>query len=121
MRVKNAYYDTAGNRGDETIAVFAVQEIADPDTTRPTVTIVGVPATADGPFMATFIFSEAVAGFTEFDVAVTNGSADAIIEVVPRRQWHVRVTPTGDYRVSLAADQVIDFGRQRQLHTPLGN
>ena len=109
MRVKNAYYDTAGNRGDETIAVFAVQEIADPDTTRPTVTIVGVPATADGPFMATFIFSEAVAGFTEFDVAVTNGSADAIIEVVPRRQWHVRVTPTGDYRVSLAADQVIDL------------
>ena len=102
VRVKNTYYDTVGNQGHGA-AAFTL------DTTRPTVTIDGVPATDSGAFMATFTFSEAVTGFTASDVAVTNGTASALIKAQSGRQWHVRITPTGDYSVSLPGDRVTDL------------
>ena len=40
------------------------------DTTAPTVTITGVPATSTAPFTATFTFSEAVTGFVVGDITV---------------------------------------------------
>ena len=103
VRVNDGYYDTVGNEGAATTAAFSL------DTIRPTVTIDGVPATDSGAFMATFTFSEAVTGFTESEVAVTNGTASALIEVQGGRQWHVRITPTGDYSVTLPADRVTDL------------
>ena len=103
VRVNYTYYDTVGNQGHGAMATFTL------DTTRPTVTIDGVPATDSGAFMATFTFSEAVTGFTASDVAVTNGTASALIKAQSGRQWHVRITPTGDYSVSLPGDRVTDL------------
>ena len=103
VRMHNAYHDTVGNAGLEATATFVL------DTTRPTVTIAGVPATDSGAFMATFTFSEPVTGFTRSDVAVTNGTASALTEVRDGQQWHVRITPTGDYSVALPADRVTDL------------
>ena len=103
VRVNDGYYDTVGNEGAAATAAFTL------DTIRPTVTIDGVPATDSGAFMATFTFSEAVTGFTASEVAVTNGTASALIEVQGGRQWHVRITPTGDYSVTLPADRVTDL------------
>ena len=71
-----------------------------------------IPFTASidtGAFMATFTFIEAVTGFTASDVAVTNGTASALIKAQSGRQWHVRITPTGDYSVSLPGDRVTDL------------
>ena len=94
------------------------------DNTAPTVTIDGVPATDSGSFMATFTFSEEVTGFTASDVRVTNATASALTEVHAGREWHVRITPTGNhgdgeaipfgiedhyYSVSLPADWVTDL------------
>ncbi len=94
------------------------------DNTGPTVTIDGVPATDSGSFMATFTFSEEVTGFTASDVRVTNATASALTEVHAGREWHVRITPTGNhgdgeaipfgiedhyYSVSLLADRVTDL------------
>jgi len=103
VRARNSYHDTAGNAGVEASATFVL------DTTRPTVTIDGVPATDSGAFMATFTFSEPVTGFTASDVAVTNATASAVTEVRDGRQWYVRITPIGDYRVALPADRVTDL------------
>lgn len=41
----------------------------------PTLTIIGVPETIDGPFTVSFNFSEEVTGFTLEDIIVTNGTA----------------------------------------------
>ena len=103
MRVNDGYYDTVGNKGGAATAAFTL------DTTRPTVTIDGVPATDSGAFMAIFTFSEAVTGFTASDVAVTNGTASALTGARDGLQWHVRITPTGDYSVTLPADRVTDL------------
>ena len=103
VRVSEAYYDTVGNEGGAATAAFTL------DTSRPTVTIDGVPATDSGAFMATFTFSEAVTGFAASDVAVTNGTASALTEVRDGLQWYARITPTGDYSVSLPADRVTDL------------
>ena len=103
VRVNDGYYDTVGNEGAAATAAFIL------DTTRPTVTIDGVPATDSGAFMAIFTFSEAVTGFTASDVAVTNGTASALTEARDGLQWHVRITPTGDYSVTLPADRVTDL------------
>ena len=103
MRVNDGYYDTVGNEGGAATAAFTL------DTTRPTVTIDGVPATDSGAFMAIFTFSEAVTGFTASDVAVTNGTASALTEAQAGLQWLVRITPTGDYSVTLPADRVTDL------------
>ena len=107
VRVMSSYYDTVGNAGNAGLAATAIFVL---DTTRPTVTIDGVPATDRGAFMATFTFSEPVTGFTKSDVAVTNGTASALTKAQDGRQWHVRITPTaGDYSVSLPADRVTDL------------
>ena len=47
------------------------------DTTAPTVTISGVPATSDAPFTATFTFSEAVTGFAVGDITLGNATASS--------------------------------------------
>ena len=116
VRVNNTYYDSAGHRGEgATVTVDAsaqtattdsgehgekpLGEAAGFDTTPPTVTIDGVPPTDSGSFMATFTFSEEVAGFTESDLRVTNATTSAFTEVQAGRQWHVRITPIGDYGV----------------------
>ena len=101
--VKSTYYDTVGNEGHRATATFTV------DTIGPTVTIADVPETDSGAFMATFTFSEAVTGFKASHVAVTNGTASALTKVQAGRQWHVRITPTDDYSVSLPADRVTDL------------
>ena len=103
VRVKDGYYDTVGNEGGAATAAFTL------DTTRPTVTIDGVPATDSGAFMAIFTFSEAVTGFAASDVAVTNGTASALTEAQAGLQWLVRIAPTGDYSVTLPADRVTDL------------
>ena len=103
VRMKSTYYDTVGNEGGMATATFTL------DTTRPTVTIDGVPATDSGAFMATLTFSEAVTGLTASDVVVTNGTASALTEANAGRQWYVRITPTGNYGVSLPVDRVTDL------------
>ena len=103
VRVRSAYHDTVGNAGLQATATFTV------DTIRPTVAIDGVPGTDSGSFMAKFTFSEPVTGFTASDVAVTNATASAVTEGRDGRQWHVRITPTGDYRVALPAERVTDL------------
>ena len=103
VRAHNSYHDAVGNAGVEATATFVL------DTTRPTVTIEGVPATDSGAFMATFTFSEPVTGFTASDLAVTNATASALTEVRGGQQWHVRITAIGDYRVALPADRVTDL------------
>ena len=120
VRVKNTYYDAVGHRGPPEVMTFVV------DTTAPTVTINGVPATDSGAFVATFTFSEEITGFTASDVRVSNATASAFTEVQAGRRWHVRITPTGDdgvggrdaipagievshYGVWLPANQVTDL------------
>ncbi len=103
VRVKNTYHDAAGNQGQTATAAF------DLDTIEPTATIEGVPATDRNGFMATFTFSEPVTDFTTSDIAVTNGTASAFTEVQPGRQWVARITPSGDYGVSLPANRVTDL------------
>ena len=44
--------------------------------------------------------------------AATNGTASALTEILPGRQWAVRITPSGDYfryGVSLPANRVTDL------------
>ena len=69
------------------------------DNRVPTMTIDGVPPTDSGSFMATVTFSEEVTGFAESDLRVTNATTSAFTEVQAGRQWHVRITPTGDHGV----------------------
>ena len=45
------------------------------DTTRPSVSITGAPASTNQAFTATFTFSETVTGFTEGDISLTNAAA----------------------------------------------
>ena len=119
VRVNNTYYDSAGHRGEGATAIVTAEaptvstgsgghgekpsgEAARLDATPltpPTVTIDGVPPTDSGSFMATVTFSEAVTGFAESDLRVTNATTSAFTEVQAGQQWHVRITPTGDHGV----------------------
>ena len=71
------------------------------DNTAPTLMITDVPVTSDGPFTATITFSEAVTGFTQSDIMVTNAALSAVTETVTGTTWTVLVTPTTDGEVTL--------------------
>ncbi len=65
--IGNALVDPVPSGGNDN--TFKVQN----DVTPPTLTITGVPGSVDGPFTATFTFSEEVVEFTQDDIVVTNG------------------------------------------------
>ena len=71
------------------------------DTTRPTVTITGVPAATNAAFTATFTFSKSVTGFASGDITVTNAAASGFSG--SGTTYTATITPTGDYTVSVAA------------------
>ncbi len=73
------------------------------DNTAPTVAIEGVPATASAPFTATLRFSETVSGFEVGDIAPTGASLSSFTATQAGRVWTVRVTPSADYRLAVAA------------------
>ena len=78
------------------------------DNTAPTVTITGVSATSMAAFMATFTFSEGVAGFAVEDIAVGNGAASAFTD--GDTEFTALITPTadGEVTVDVAADVATD-------------
>ena len=79
------------------------------DTTAPTVTITGVPATSTAPFTATFTFSEAVNGFVVGDITVGNGTASSFT-ATSTSVYTALITPTatGAVTVDIAANVATD-------------
>ncbi len=79
--------------------------------TRPTLTIVGLPADIEflEPLAVTFQFSEAVDGFEVGAVAVTNGALSAFT-IVDAATYTANITPdaVGDLSVDVAADVATD-------------
>ena len=73
------------------------------DNAAPGVTITGVPPHTTEPFTATFTFDEDVTDFDAGDVTLTNATKGTFRETVSGRAWTLRVTPSGDYRVSVDA------------------
>ena len=71
------------------------------DATAPTVTVSGVPATANAAFTATFTFSEAVTDFVVGDITVTGGAASNFSGT--GKTYTATITPSGDYSVQVAA------------------
>ncbi|MEW7980499.1 MAG: Ig-like domain-containing protein [Candidatus Sedimenticola endophacoides] len=70
--------DVAQDSADNTnTAATQVSVVYNPDTTAPTVEILGAPASVSNadPFSVTFEFSEDVTGFTVGDITVGNGAA----------------------------------------------
>ena len=98
----NALADTAPTGTDE--------RSYDLDNTAPTVTIEDVPGTSDGPFTATFAFSEAAYGFTVEDIAVGNGTASDFAGGDGERVFTARIAPAaaGEVTVDVAADAARD-------------
>ena len=86
-------------------AVFQV-----PDTTAPTVTIGGVPATSSAPFTATFTFSEPVTGFVVADITLGNATASTFTGSDGDTAYTALITPTADgaVTVDVAADVAAD-------------
>ncbi len=103
---ENLAEDSAGNgntpASQRTIAV---------DQSRPSVSVSVPSGPANGPFTATFTFSEAVTGFEVSDITVTNGVANNLIEVSPG-VYTATITPTtsftGNLTLNIAADVAID-------------
>ena len=83
------------------------------DTAKPTVTIESMNTfpTKDA-FTVTLEFSDAVTGFAQGDIEVTNGTASSLTETVTGTTWTVTVTPDADYAgavtVTVAADAAVD-------------
>ena len=93
--------DLAGNRLANTTPTGAEENGYELDNTAPTVTISEVPGTTDGPFTATFTFSEAVTGFAQDDIEVGNGTLSGFTETTTGTVWTVLVTPTANGAVTL--------------------
>lgn len=92
-----------GNAASNTLAVSY-------DATRPAVELSTSAADlTNAPFTVTITFSEAVSGFQEQDITVTNGIASAF-EEVSGSEYRVLITPTtdGEVMVALAADVAQD-------------
>ena len=88
----------------------ATRRTVDYDVTAPTVTITEVPETSDGPFTATFTFSEPVTGFALGDIAVGNGMASAFADTDGGTTYTATITPSaeGEVTVDVAADAAED-------------
>ncbi len=120
----------AGFSGTVTLGFAAAQNIADEagnalaatapsgtderswvvDNTAPTVTITEVPETSDGPFTATFTFSEPVTGFALGDIAVGNGTASDLTGGDGDTAFTATITPSaeGEVTVDVAANAAED-------------
>ncbi len=87
------------------------------DTTAPTVTISGVPATSMSAFRAIFTFSESVTGFTVDDITVVNGAASEFTESTEGTVWTALIVPTdaGAVTVDVAADVANDLAGHGNL------
>ena len=89
-----SYTDTAGNPGQEG------SDAEDFDVTHPSVT---VDIANEGQTGAvTFTFSEAVKGFDENDVSVSNGTLSNLQQVGDTNVWTATVTPAATGAVSVA-------------------
>ena len=88
----------------------ATRRTVDYDLTAPTVTVTEVPDTSDGPFTATFTFSEPVTGFTLADIAVGNGAASDLTGGDGDTAFTATITPAadGEVTVDVAADVAED-------------
>ena len=102
--------DEAGNALTDTAPAGTDERSWVVDNTAPTVTIGDVPATSDGPFTATFAFSEAVTGFTVEDITVGNGTASDLAGGDGDTVYTATITPTadGEVTVDVAADVAQD-------------
>ncbi len=109
----------AGLNGPVTLSLNSAQNIADSaayalndlvptdtnensyevDNRAPTVGINGVPGTSTTAFPATFIFSEAVVGFTVDDISVSNGVASELTG--SRTTYRAMITPTSSGSVTV--------------------
>ena len=101
-----------GNGGQDTSSVIVtVQAQVPADTTRPTLSITGLPATVSttDPIVVTFNFGESVAYFELADIAVTNGAASNF-QALGGASYTALVTPDGlgDLIVSVSADAASD-------------
>ncbi len=78
---------------------FRINDPSATDTTVPTLSITGVPATISGTtaFTANFDFSESVTDFDTNDITVTGGSKGAFSG--SGRSYTMRITPTGGVNV----------------------
>uniref|UniRef100_UPI0013DFA836 Ig-like domain-containing protein n=1 Tax=Shimia sediminis TaxID=2497945 RepID=UPI0013DFA836 len=94
--------DAAGNLVSNATASTTNQTYAI-DNAAPTVGITGVPASPNGPFTATFTFSEAVTGFVQSDIALTNATASAF-NPVSTTQYTALITPTTDGAISVGVN-----------------
>ncbi len=88
----------------------ATRRTVDYDVTAPTVTITEVPDTSDGPFTATFTFSEPVTGFALGDIAVGNGTASDLTGGDGDTAFTATITPSaeGEVTVDVAANAAED-------------
>ena len=102
--------DRAGNALTNTAPTGANENAFVVDNTAPTVTITGVSATSMAAFMATFTFSEGVAGFAVEDITVGNGAASAFTGAGGDTEFTALITPTadGEVTVDVAADVAMD-------------
>ena len=94
--VANVAQDAHGNNNTVSNTASGVY-----DATAPTVTVSGVPATANAAFTATFTFSEAVTDFVVSDITVTGGAASGFSGT--GADYTATITPNADYSVQVAA------------------
>ncbi len=100
----NAAEDADGN-GNAASEVFVIEA----DLTRPTVAIIsGATEPVEGAFLVNIIFSEAVTGFEQGDITVTNGAATDFSG--SGRSYTAEITPSaaGEVTVRVNADQAED-------------
>ena len=82
------------------------------DDTVPEATVEGIPAkiNSTAALTAIFKFNEAVTGFAESDVTVTNGTLTGFTEATAGTKWTATVTPdgSGDLTVTVARNAAVD-------------
>ncbi|MCP4278308.1 MAG: hypothetical protein GY779_18350, partial [Gammaproteobacteria bacterium] len=94
--------DQAGNANNEAATPLNVTY----DITEPSVTISGPASPINTPFTATFTFSEAVSGFTDGDIDVSNGDVSAFA-TSDNIVYTALITPQADGDVTIdVADAV---------------
>jgi hypothetical protein len=99
-----AAQDAAGNNN-----TAATQLAVTYDATAPTVVISGASGVVNGPFTATFTFSEVVGDFVAADVTLTNATPGAFV-TVSQTEYRLEVTPAalGQVTVTVAANSAHD-------------
>ena len=102
-----ATHHTASTKSTFNIAVDALDALR--------VTIRGVPATTNGPFTATFTFSESVTGFVVDDIAVTGATVSNFSGM--GTTYRATITPSGDYSVQVVANVAQDADGKDNIAT----